>query len=34
MRLGPPDLRQDSEDYYVGHTLDSVLQPIYKLLGL
>lgn len=25
MRLGPPDLRQESEDYYVGHTLDSVL---------
>lgn len=25
MRLGPPDLRQESEDYYVGHTLDAVL---------
>jgi serine O-acetyltransferase len=25
MRLGPPDLRSDSEDYYVGHTLDAVL---------
>jgi serine O-acetyltransferase len=25
MRLGPPELRQESEDYYVGHTLDSVL---------
>jgi serine O-acetyltransferase len=25
MRLGPPDLRQESEDYYVGHTLDTVL---------
>jgi len=25
MRLGPPDLRQESEDYYVGHTLDVVL---------
>ncbi len=25
MRLGPPDLRPDSEDYYVGHTLDTVL---------
>jgi serine O-acetyltransferase len=22
MRLGPPDLRQESEDYFVGHTLD------------
>jgi serine O-acetyltransferase len=25
MRLGPPDLRQESEDFYVGHTLDSAL---------
>jgi serine O-acetyltransferase len=25
MRLGPPELRQESEDYYVGHTLDTVL---------
>ena len=25
MRLGPPELRPESEDYYVGHTLDSVL---------
>lgn len=25
MRLGPPDLRQENEDYYVGHTLDTVL---------
>jgi serine O-acetyltransferase len=25
MRLGPPDLRQDHEDYFVGHTLDTVL---------
>ncbi|MFY9512639.1 MAG: serine O-acetyltransferase EpsC [Rubrivivax sp.] len=25
MRLGPPDLRPDSEDWYVGHTLDSAL---------
>lgn len=25
MRLGPPELRQESEDYYVGHTLDAVL---------
>jgi serine O-acetyltransferase len=28
MRLGPPDLRQESEDYYVGHTLDSVLSAL------
>ncbi|CAN5321391.1 serine O-acetyltransferase [soil metagenome] len=25
MRLGPPDLRQETEDYYVGHTLDNAL---------
>jgi len=29
MRLGPPDLRQESEDYYVGHTLDTVLTALY-----
>lgn len=28
MRLGPPDLRQESEDYYVGHTLDVALQAL------
>lgn len=28
MRLGPPDLRQESEDYYVGHTLDTVLSAL------
>lgn len=28
MRLGPPDLRQESEDYYVGHTLDVVLNAL------
>jgi serine O-acetyltransferase len=28
MRLGPPDLRQESEDYYVGHTLDSALHAL------
>jgi serine O-acetyltransferase len=25
LRLGPPELRLESEDYYVGHTLDTVL---------
>ena len=25
MRLGPPDLRHESEDFYVGHTLDAAL---------
>ena len=28
MRLGPPDLRQENEDYYVGHTLDTVLTAL------
>jgi serine O-acetyltransferase len=28
MRLGPPDLRQDNEDYYVGHTLDAALHTL------
>jgi serine O-acetyltransferase len=28
MRLGPPDLRQESEDFYVGHTLDAALHVL------
>lgn len=28
MRLGPPELRQDHEDYYVGHTLDVALTSL------
>jgi len=28
MRLGPPALRQESEDFYVGHTLDSALHAL------
>ena len=28
MRLGPPDLRQESEDYFVGHTLDAALNAL------
>ena len=28
MRLGPPDLRQDNEDYFVGHTLDTALHGL------
>ena len=28
MRLGPPDLRPDIEDWYVGHTLDTVLTAL------
>jgi serine O-acetyltransferase len=30
MRLGPPDLRQESEDFYVAHTLDSVLHALHQ----
>jgi len=29
MRLGPPDLRPDSEDFYVGHTLDAALHALH-----
>jgi serine O-acetyltransferase len=28
MRLGPPDLRHESEDFYVAHTLDTVLHAL------
>jgi serine O-acetyltransferase len=34
MRLGPSDLRQESEDYYVGHTLDSVLHALLAQVRL
>lgn len=34
MRLGPPDLRQESEDYYVGHTLDTVLNGLLGQMRL
>lgn len=34
MRLGPPDLRQESEDYYVGHTLDSALNALLAQVRL
>ena len=34
MRLGPPDLRQDSEDYFVGHTLDSALHALIEQVRL
>ena len=34
MRLGPPDLRQESEDFYVGHTLDSVLGALLAQVRL
>ncbi len=28
MRLGPPELRSESEDFYVGYTLDAALQSL------
>lgn len=34
MRLGPPDLRQESEDFYVGHTLDSALNGLLQQVRL
>jgi serine O-acetyltransferase len=30
MRLGPPDLRRESEDFFVGHTLDATLTGLYE----
>lgn len=34
MRLGPTDLRQESEDFYVGHTLDSALSALLGQIRL
>lgn len=34
MRLGPAKLRQESEDYFVGHTLDAVLQDLQEQVSL
>ncbi len=34
MRLGPPDLRQECEDYYVGYTLDYVLNALFEQVKL
>jgi serine O-acetyltransferase len=34
MRLGPPGLRQESEDYYVGHTLDAALNALLTQVRL
>lgn len=34
MRLGPADLRQECEDYYVGHTLDYVLNTLLEQVKL
>jgi len=34
MRLGPPDLRQEGEDFYVGHTLQSALDGLLEQVRL
>jgi serine O-acetyltransferase len=34
MRLGPPELRQESEDFYVGHTLDAALHSLLAQVRL
>ncbi|MBH1963060.1 MAG: serine acetyltransferase [Comamonadaceae bacterium] len=34
MRLGPPDLRQEAEDFYVGSTLDKVLHTLAEQVRL
>ncbi|WP_051237355.1 serine O-acetyltransferase EpsC [Ottowia thiooxydans] len=34
MRLGPPDLRQEAEDFYVGSTLDKVLHTLSSQVRL
>jgi serine O-acetyltransferase len=34
MRLGPPELRQESEDYYVGNTLDAVFHSLLTQVRL
>ncbi|RYZ82812.1 MAG: serine acetyltransferase, partial [Moraxellaceae bacterium] len=34
MRLGPPDLRQESEDLYIAHTLDHVLSELFEQVKL
>ena len=34
LRLGPYDLRQESEDFYVAHTLDTALHTLHTQIGL
>lgn len=34
MRLGPADLRQESEDFYIGHTLDAALTALLDQVRL
>jgi serine O-acetyltransferase len=34
MRLGPADLHQEGEDFYVGHTLDTALNALFQQVQL
>ncbi len=34
MRLGPPELHQEGEDFYVGHTLDTALNALFHQVQL
>ncbi len=34
LRLGPPSLRPEAEDYYIGHTLDTQLQALRQQILL
>lgn len=34
MRLGPSDLRQETEDFYIGHTLDTALNALLTQVQL
>lgn len=34
MRLGPPDLRQETEDFYIGNTLDAALHALLDQVRL
>jgi serine O-acetyltransferase len=34
MRLGPADLHQEGEDFYVGHTLDTALNSLFQQVQL
>lgn len=34
MRLGPPELHQEGEDFYVGHTLDKALNALFQQVQL
>jgi serine O-acetyltransferase len=34
MRLGPPELRQETENFFVGHTLDAVLHSLLNQVRL